>query len=229
MRAFHVDNVRQVPYVIDSTRFHLIKRRHGACGSWAVWAPPSGAPKSNMGDLQILNEHANPALLETLNPRVVMVGLNISRGGANEPFRNFHDPSPVANDFKIRYAFRDTGFWGAYMTDVIKGVVEPVSGTLLNYLRKNPVVVRDHVKILRSELLDLGCPQPVILAFGGAAHALLKENLSVDDYSLLVPLTHYSHRISKEKYRDTVHRQILHARQGTAQPAACTRRRLAGS
>ena len=202
--------------MIDSTRFNLIKQRHGAYGSWAVWALPSGAPKSTMGDLQILDEYSNPALLEALNPGVVMVGLNISRGGANEPFRNFHDSGAVANDFKIRYAFRDTGFWGAYMTDVIKEIVEPVSGTLLNYLRKNPEVVGDHVKILRSELLDLGCPHPVILAFGGAAHNLLKENLCVDDYSLLVPLTHYSHRISKEKYRDTVHRQILHARQGTA-------------
>jgi hypothetical protein len=202
--------------VIDSTRFNLMKQRHGAYGSWAVWALPSGAPKSNMGDLQILDEYANPALLETLNPGVVMVGLNISRGVLNEPFRNFHDPSAVANDFKIRYAFRDTDFWGAYMTDVIKGLVEPASGALLNYLRKNSEVVGDHVKVLRSELLDLGYPHPLILAFGRAAHTLLKENLSEDDYSLLVPLTHYSHRISKEKYKDTVHRQILHARQGTA-------------
>jgi hypothetical protein len=51
--------------VIDSTRFNLMKQRHGAYGSWAVWALPSGAPKSNMGDLQILDEYANPALLES--------------------------------------------------------------------------------------------------------------------------------------------------------------------
>jgi len=94
--------------------------------------------------------------------------------------------------------------------------VEPVSGTLLNYLRKNPDVVRDHVKILRAELLDLGYTRPVILAFGGAAHTLLAENLCTYEYSLLVPLTHYGHRISKEKYRDTVRQQILRAQFGTA-------------
>jgi hypothetical protein len=193
-----------------------MKQRHGAHGSWAVWALPSGAPKSNMGDLQILDEYANPQLLETLNPGVVMVGLNISRGDLNEPFRNFHDPSAVANDFKIRYAFRDTDFWGAYMTDVIKDIVQPASGKLLNHLREKPEVVRDQVKVLRSELQDLGHPCPLILAFGRAAHTLLKENLCVSDYSLLVPLTHYSHRNSKEEYKDIVHRQILHARQGTA-------------
>ena len=102
----------------------------------------------------------NPTLLETLNPGVVMVGLNISRAFSNEPFRNFHDSNATANDFKIRYAFQDTGFWGAYMTDVIKGFVEPVSGTLLTYLGRHPEVVESREEALRPELLDLGpsCP-----------------------------------------------------------------------
>lgn len=201
--------------MIDAAHFDLMKRKHGAYGSWAIWAPQSGTPKSNMGNLEVLNELANPALLEMLNPGVVMVGLNISRGFPNEPFRNFHDPSAAANDFKIRFAFQESSFSGAYMTDVIKGFVEPKSGKLVNYLATHPEVVRDHLRTLRIELLDLGHPRPVLLAFGGAAHALLHENLSVNDYSLLVCLTHYSHRISKEKYRDAVHQQIRRARLGT--------------
>lgn len=201
--------------MIDPTRFELMKRKHGTYGSWAVWAPCSGAPKSNMGNLDVLDEHANPALLNTLNPSVVMVGLNISRG-FHEPFRNFHDPSPSANDFKIRHAFYDTEFWGAYMTDVIKGFVEPVSETLINHLRKNPEVIGDHITTLRAELLDLGSSRPVILAFGSATHALIAANLSTDEYSRLVHLTHYAHRISKEKYRDAISRQILRADLGNA-------------
>jgi hypothetical protein len=197
--------------VIDAKRFDLIRRKHGTYGSWAVWASPSGAPKANMGDLQILDEHANPSLLETLNPGVVMVGLNVSRKVSHEPFRNFHDPRPVANDFKIRYAFCDTVFWGAYMTDIIKGFEEPVSRILLKHLRENPMFIKDHMKTLRAELLDLGSPKPLILAFGNAVHDLLAEHLSQDEYSALVSLTHYSHRISKEKYRETVHQQIRRA------------------
>jgi hypothetical protein len=156
--------VRQVPPMIDAARFDLIKRRHGAYGSWAVWAPPTSNPKSNMGDLAVLDELANQAPLETLNPSVVMIGLNISRGFPEKPFRNFHDPGPAANDFKIRYAFHDTVFRGAYMTDVIKGFEEPVSGRLLDYLRRHPEVVHTHVNTLREELLDLGYPKPLILA-----------------------------------------------------------------
>jgi hypothetical protein len=169
-----------------------------------------------MGNREVLDENSNPTLLETLNPGVVMIGLNISRAFQNEPFRNFHDPSASANDFKIRYAFQATRFWGAYMTDINKGFVEPVSGTLLTYLGRHPEVVRGHVKTLRAELLDLGHSSPLILAFGGAAYALLVENLRADDYSSLVRLTHYNHWISKEKYRDKVHQEILRAQPGNA-------------
>ena len=94
-----------------------------------------------MGNLDVLDERANPALLATLNPGVVMVGLNFSRFRPHGAFRNFHDPSPVANDFKIRFAFSGTAFWGAYMTDVIKEVVELISGNLLDDLKVHPEVV----------------------------------------------------------------------------------------
>jgi len=147
-----------------------------------------------------------------------MIGLNLSRGFPDSPFRNFHDPDPVAQDFKIRHAFNGTSYWGAYMTDVIKGHVELVSGQLLNYLRAHPQVIQKQLKALRSELLDLGCPRPVVLAFGGAVFSLLKRNLSRNDYSLLIRLTHYSHFISKEKYRAKVHEQIASAHRTAAQP-----------
>jgi hypothetical protein len=169
-----------------------------------------------MGDLEVLDADTNPALLGSLNPGVVMVGLNISRVFPDVPFRNFHDPNAAANDFKIRFAFRDTVFWGAYMTDVIKDFVEPVSGRLLDHLRANPQFVRAHVDTLRAEFADLGHPRPVVLAFGHAVHDLLNKHLRPDDYSHHVPITHYSHRISKENYRDMVCTQIHAAIELTA-------------
>jgi hypothetical protein len=195
--------------MIDPARFELIRRKHGAYASWAVWAPSSGPPKSNMGDLGVLSEHLNPSLLETLNPGVVMVGLNVAaRSLATEPFRNFHDPSPVANDFKIRFAFEGSQFWGAYMTDVIKDHPETQSKRLLVHLKAHPEEIPPHIERLRAELHDLGCARPVILAFGQAVYRLLKKHLGVHEYSRLIPLTHYSHRISKENYQKAVLAQI---------------------
>src|SRR5690348_1240745 len=106
--------------MLEAKRFEFIKQVHGGYGSWAVWADASQKPKSNVGDMTIFDVDANPTLMRVLKKDVVMVGLNISRS-SSEPFRNFHDSDPRANDFKIRYAFKGTGFYGAYMTDIIKG------------------------------------------------------------------------------------------------------------
>jgi hypothetical protein len=201
--------VRLIQFMIDPERFDLIKRKHGAYGSWAVWVPSSGRPKSNVANLDVLDERLNTALLETLNPGVVMVGLNLGHGaGTDAPFRNFHSCNPKAHDFKIRRAFSGTTFWGAYMTDIIKDRVEPASGKLVGWLKQNPHVIADNVRRLRAELSDLGHSRPVILAFGRAAYDLLAKNLSASDYACLVQLRHYSDRISEDDYREEVHRQL---------------------
>ena len=54
-----------------------------------------------------VSSNADPMVLQTVNQAVVMVGLNISRS-FEEPFRNFHDRNPNANDFKLRVAFTGT-------------------------------------------------------------------------------------------------------------------------
>jgi len=193
--------------LIDRERFDLIRRAHGSYASWAVWAPPTLGAKSNTGDLSILDVESNPAILSVLNGGVIMVGLNISRTFA-EPLRNFHDSDPKANDFKLRYAFTGTPYYGAYMTDIIKDFPMVDSGELLRHLRADPSLTQANVAMLRQELRDLGCPRPTILAFGHAAYSLLGDQLSPDEYASLFRLTHYSHRIGKERYRKTVLAQV---------------------
>jgi hypothetical protein len=193
--------------MIDRQQFELIRLKHGGYASWAVWAAAARGPKSNIDDLSVLDVATTPTTLDVLKNDIIMVGLNISRSFA-ERFRNFHDPSPSANDFKIRFAFMNTEYYGAYMTDIIKDVEMVSSAELLKHLRAFPSLLRINVEVFREELRDLGSQRPTILAFGSAAHALIAENISPDEYSSLVRLTHYSHQIGKEKYRSTVLRQI---------------------
>jgi hypothetical protein len=193
--------------LIDRERFDVIKQTYGSYASWAVWAPATRGPKSNIDDLRIFDLAANPTTLDTLNGSVVMVGLNISRSFV-EPFRNFHDSNPNANDFKIRHAFASTAYYGAYMTDIIKNVELVRSADLRSYLRAHPNVIHSNVATFRQELRDLPCRRPTILAFGLAAYNLLAENLLPEEYSSLIRLTHYSHQIGKEEYRETVLAQI---------------------
>ena len=48
-----------------------------------------------------------------------------------ESFSNFHSSSSTAQDYKIRYALKDTKFWGSYMTDIIKNFPEKHSNLML--------------------------------------------------------------------------------------------------
>ena len=191
--------------MILQNQYELIREKHGEYASWAVWAEVSDKPKSNMGDMAIF---ADKLVLPLLKTNVLMVGLNLSRFTISEPFRNFHDPSPRGQDYKIRFAFRDTEYYGAYMTDIIKGVVEVDSKNIPKHLKENPVVLADSLKIFRQELRDLGADSPLILAFGRIAYDIIKENLSSAEYGKLIRLTHYSHQISKEKYREKVLEEI---------------------
>lgn len=189
--------------MVTRERFDLIKRKHGHYASWAVWAAAGTRPTSNVGDISVLDPEENRALLTVLNPAVVMLGLNISRP-LPTPLCNFHDKSPQAKDFKIRFAFEGTRFYGAYMTDVLKFFVEPQSSKVVSTVRQRPDLLKNSAAILREELLDLGVGRPEIIAFGADAACIARQILAPDDYSRLVQVAHYSHFIAKENYRQEV-------------------------
>ena len=200
--------------MITREKFELIRNHHGRYASWAVWESQTGEkPKSGTGEMGMFSDHRREELLPLLRPNVLMVGLNFSRPITDpQPFRNFHDLSPKANDFKIRHAFVGTEFYGAYMTDVIKLFEEVDSKEVLRHLRNNPNLIEENMQIFRQEIADLGANRPTILAFGKDAHTILKLALQPEEYGHLIKATHYSHRIEKESYRREVWEQIQSAK-----------------
>lgn len=189
--------------MISLELFTKIKDAYGDVCSWAVWDKVGDTPKSNMGNMDVLDPDLNPNLLNVLHTDVVMIGLNFSRDICFDvPFRNFHDPSPCANDFKIRYAFQDTYYYGAYMTDLIKNTIVKSSKELLSYLQTDKSVIQDNIVKLQDEFRDIETKRPIILAFGRVTFELLEEYLPKDNYSTLIKLIHYSHYISKEDYKE---------------------------
>ena len=178
--------------IIDQQTLNLIAEKYGYCGSWAVWGEEGDTPKSNMGDLTVFNA-------DILNPNIVFVGLNISRGMITETFANFHDSRGRATDFKTRYALKGTKYWGAYMTDVLKDFEELSSGKMMSYLRKNKQFELDNIKSFEQELVDIGAVNPLIIAFGNDAFNILTRNLG-NDYTI-VKIPHYANYCSKEEYR----------------------------
>jgi len=189
--------------VVDRQMFDRIKEKHSGYVSWAVWAAATKGPKSNIGDLSILDPDRNPYLLDVLRSAVIMMGLNLSRH-LPRPLGNFHDPRPEGQDYKIRFAFAGTPFYGAYMTDFVKGVVMLKSGNLMRHLAKSPSLIAENVAQLLGELDDLNSAAPTVIIFGADAHLLAAKHIPLTRYSRLVRVTHYSHHISKVDYRARV-------------------------
>jgi hypothetical protein len=191
--------------MFDRDTFDRIKQRHGGYASWAVWAEADKPAKSNMEDLGVLDPDRNPRLLAILTNDVVMLGLAIS-APLSEPFQNFHGPSGGA--YKIRHAFEDTPYYGAYMTDFIKGVVIPEANSARRYLAEHPLVVRENIQRFLAELDDLRADRPTILTFGGDTYRLVANNLPREKYSRLIPIMSYGNYISQQNYRQAVLEQI---------------------
>jgi hypothetical protein len=204
--------------MISKSLYDKISTTYGPVGSWAVWNAPADKPTSNMGYEDIFDLRKNPSLLDILNNQVVMVALNFSRAvefkGA---FANFHDTYSRAKDFKIRHAFTGTEFYGAYMTDIIKNLVDVDSGQVMSRLRGNPELIDTNITKFRKELADIEARKPLLLAFGINTYTLLMKHLERHEYSHLIRLTHYSHFVGKEKYREQVLSQIHQSLSGASQ------------
>ena len=182
-------------------KFKFIKDKYGPVASWAIWKEVGETPKSNMEDLNILDPQQNPNLLSQLKPNVVFVGLNTSKDISGlEPFSNFHPTNPFANDYKTRYALKDTELWGGYMTDIIKDHVGMNAQEVMNYLNANPDVEEKNIETFRKELKDIGTENPNIIAFGIDAHSVLTRNLN-NEFNIF-QVTHYAHFINPQRYRE---------------------------
>ena len=136
-------------------KFNLIKEKWSKTSSWAVWARAGEKPKSNIGDLSIFDVDKNKGLFDILNPNVIMVGLNAADRPITREWGNFHDLSPKGQDYKIRYAFDRTKYWGAYMTDLIKGHFQTDSNILKSILKNNQEILENNIFRFYEELNDI--------------------------------------------------------------------------
>ena len=185
--------------MITKEHYLELANKYGKFASWAIWADQGDKPKSNIGDISIFDIDINPDLLIQLNPNIIMVGLNFSRKIEKMVFVNFHDKSPQGQDYKIRHAFKNTRFYGAYMTDIIKDFEEKISGNVASRLKTNKEFEMQNIKLFEQELFDLKSRNPLIIAFGNHTYNILDRHFRNKYKIIKVP--HYSNHISKEDYK----------------------------
>lgn len=182
--------------MINSLQYEEIKKKYGNSASWAVWAEEGDTPKSNISDLSIFE---NKDIIKQLNPNYVFVGLNPSVQDVDKDiWHNFHSKDTKRqNDYKLRYAFKNTRFWGAYLTDLVPNIEETNS----NKVQISTI----NVNKFRDEIALLGT-NPVLIAFGDKVYNALVENMG-HEYKIY-KIKHFSCYISKEEYKKHLLQQL---------------------
>lgn len=187
--------------MISKKIYENLSKEFGDVASWSIWSKVGEKDSSNTGDMSVFSD---PKELDKLGRKIVFIALNASEhadrsDGYTGSWRMFHsDDDAVQKDYKLRYMLVNTPFEGNYITDIIKNHPEKKSDILKKHIRNYPETVSENIKVLKKELKMLG-GNPIIIAFGGYAHELLKNNLDTDH--TLLKMTHYSHFINKESLR----------------------------
>ena len=182
--------------LLSREQYEYVKEKYGHMSSWAIWSKQNGKSKTGMDDISFFY-NPTKTTLETLNPNIILVGLNISER-IDRVFGNFHPDTSKAQDYKTRYAVQDTIFWGAYMTDIIKSFEEKISGNLMKYLTKNKPFEKENIEKFEQEIIDIGATNPILVALGNDSYKILKRNFK--KYKIY-KVSHYSAYITKEKLR----------------------------
>jgi hypothetical protein len=74
---------------ISIDAYNKIKDKYGNISSWALWAEDADIrSKKGMDDISFF-ENPSQSTLDLLNPNIILVGLNISRGDIKFPLANF--------------------------------------------------------------------------------------------------------------------------------------------
>lgn len=186
-----------------------LREEFGYTSSWAVWAAPkSGNWKSKDNVFNMTPFHNETELLKSLNGDYIFVGLNPAvhdqKDHSVEVWENFHSSdAKKSQDYKLRYALKDTMYWGAFITDVYTGIADTYSDSTMKKVTKS-ATLESMVNVLRIREILGG--HATIVAMGTKAHAVLKKNLP-EDIELKM-ITHYSAYVNIDNYRDTVQKQL---------------------
>lgn len=187
---------------ISKTTFNTLRDRFGWCASWAIWSSAGATAKSGIADLEHFEEAKLDRTLGLLHADVIFVGLNISRELGLKNFSNFHSDSPSGQDYKLRYALQGTPFWGAYMTDIIKGFEEVSADKLMAALRADHTLEQANVRTFLEEVDLLGTKDPLLVTLGGGADKILRRNL--EDRFRIARVPHYATYVGPQVYREKV-------------------------
>lgn len=123
--------------------------------SWVVWPPSESYHRTS--DISFPGGDFDGVL----HARSIILGLNPGESSVERrPWQNFHT-SPRHNDHFLAEAFRDTPYWGSYMTDLLAEV-----NSKSNTLDLSAETIHRDVVVLVEQLQALGAADPLFIVIG---------------------------------------------------------------
>lgn len=174
---------------ISEKRFDEIGERYGRYSSWAIW------DAADIRNTSIISRCVGELRID-----VIMVGVNASADVSGHWWKNFHHGR---NDHKLRLAFNESRFRGAYMTDIIKSVFTVKAADLMRDLRSKPAVIAPHLAAFKTEMSYIGADKfSLFLVFGRDAQFLFEGHLAAD-FQNFIPVEHFAcYRTTESWLRD---------------------------
>ncbi len=179
---------------ISPRTYQQLKLCYGRWSSWALWNP------AVISDLAIMEPRGIPHPL--MRADLVFVGLNAARP-TSKPWEAFHTTS--ANDKKLAGLLNNAVFGGAYITDIIKGLVEVEGKKAADIVKDNDSLLKSNAKLFCDELEMLGVgADTTIIVFGNEAWDIIQRMLEKNlldpccAKGLFVKNTHFAAYVSIE-------------------------------
>jgi hypothetical protein len=176
---------------MNETQYQRLLPKYGDYSSWAIWNHEDEA------DPTIIESH-----IEELNANHVFIAYNCSRKEGfhrSGPWANFRGGGSHAR--KLKYACNDTKLRGSYLTDLFKGIKEPVAAKVQDYLTRERI--DKNVSCFLKEITDIGTTNKTVYIVLGveAKKQFEKHFLDKMGDSDIRYYTHYSnYRLTDEDW-----------------------------
>jgi hypothetical protein len=173
---------------LDLQRINSLRKEFGKVASFSIW------PEIDKKNMKLVSKSIEDTALD-FNPSVVLLALNPTVDTTNiYDWCAFHAYYPYSKTGRMAKWFKYPPFYGAYMTDILKYVIETDSRKVMRRWKDDPDLRSNAEKDFIREMEVLGQDDPAIFLLGGNVSSIWEECETLKNKYRAKKVWHYSHQ-----------------------------------